>query len=120
MEPEPQKVYIAGPYSGGDWGTNVKNAVLAGDRVWRAGHVPFIPHTMTGLWSVLSEKSGDEWLEYDLEWLAECDALIRLPGESPGAEVEVSFANESGIDVYHSVDEFLESVGFTTIPRQEL
>jgi len=46
-------VYIAGPYTQGEWGTNIRNAVQAAERVWQLGHVPFIPHTETALWSIL-------------------------------------------------------------------
>jgi hypothetical protein len=102
------RVYIAGPYTGGKWGTNIRNAVEEAEHVAKAGHVPFIPHTMTALWSVLYEKSGDEWLDQDFSWIETCDALIRIPGDSPGAEEEVELANELGIPVYNSAKEFVD------------
>ena len=49
----------------------------------------------------------ERWLEYDMEWLTACDALVRLPGESKGADREVARAKELGIEVY-TLDEFLQ------------
>jgi hypothetical protein len=100
-------VYIAGPYTKGVWEYNLRNVIEAAEQVYNAGHVPFIPHTMTTLWALLYPKQKDAWLEIDLRVLEECDSLIRLDGDSEGAEVEVDFAQEHGITVYESIDEFL-------------
>jgi hypothetical protein len=48
------------------------------------------------------------WLEIDFAWVKKCDALIRLPGESSGADREVELARSLGIPVYFSIQEFLE------------
>jgi hypothetical protein len=37
--------------------------------------------------------------------LQHCDAVLRLPGESTGADNDVRIAHERGIPVYHSIDE---------------
>lgn len=34
-----------------------------------------------------------------------CDAVLRLPGESRGADQDVAIARERGIAVYHSLEE---------------
>lgn len=102
------KVYIAGPYTGGAWEYNIRRVVDVADRVYEAGHVPFIPHTMTTLWALIEPKPNDEWLQFDLEWLDACDCLIRVPGDSPGADVEVDYAQDADIPVYHGFDEFAQ------------
>lgn len=107
----PLRVYIAGPYTAGAWEYNIRNVVEAADRVVEAGHAPFIPHTMTTLWALVSPRPKEEWLEFDLEWLDACDCLVRIDGESPGAEVEVEHAEDVGMPVYDGVDAFLEGVG---------
>jgi hypothetical protein len=40
-----------------------------------------------------------------MEWLAVCDCVLRLPGESKGADAEVKFAQEIGKPVYYSIAE---------------
>lgn len=102
-------VYVAGPYTHGEWGTNVRNAVEAAEDLWQAGHVPFVPHTMTALWSVVEEREGHDWLEFDYQWLMQCDALVRVEGYSPGSEKEIQKAQEWNIPVYESVEAFLEA-----------
>lgn len=102
------RVYIAGPYTGGDWGQNIMRAVNAAQLVYMMGHVPFIPHTMTALWST---HYDNDWIEYDLKWLEACDAMLRLSGESEGADSEEEFANINDIPVYHSIEEFTNEVG---------
>lgn len=105
-----KRVYVSGPYAKGDAAENVRRAVLAADELLRAGHVPFCPH-LSHFWHLLCPKPREAWLEYDLEWLRACDAVVRLPGESEGADAEVEAARELGIPVYGSVREFLEAEG---------
>jgi len=102
-----KRVYIAGPYTHGDWGENQRNVIEAAQKVMNHGHVPFIPHTMTGLWSVMYSNN---WIAFDLHWLKTCDAIVRLPGESEGADIEVAFAKQEGIKVYDSVERFIWGV----------
>jgi hypothetical protein len=101
-----KKVYIAGPYTKGDVALNVRVAIEAADRVLKAGFIPFLPH-VTHFWHLVCPGPYEQWIDYDLEWLPACDALIRLPGESKGADGEVKRAIELGIDVFFGVDSFL-------------
>jgi hypothetical protein len=106
---KPTAVYIAGPYSGGEWGTNVRKAIEAAERLFAAGYTPIIPHTMTSLWSLHYKREGHEWLELDYELIELCDILVRLPGESPGADKEVEHAKENGIRVVHGVEPLVKN-----------
>ncbi len=98
------KVYIAGPYTKGDVGQNVRNAMLAWDELATLGYAPFCPH-----WShyqhLFMPRPYEDWLTLDLEWLTCCDAVLRLPGESAGADREVALAKSLDIPVYESVDD---------------
>lgn len=96
------KIYIAGPYSNGDVEENVRIAIHAGDYVARFGHIPFIPH-LTHFWHMLIHHDYEFWMKQDMEWLKECDALLRLEGESKGADREVAMAQELGLKIYTSV-----------------
>ena len=102
-------VYIAGPYTAPDPIVNTRNAILAADEI-RSEHVhPFVPH-LNVLWHFLSPAEYKVWLRFDFVWLIRCNALIRLPGHSPGADDEVAEAKRLGIPVYYSVEDFLQSV----------
>jgi hypothetical protein len=39
-------------------------------------------------------------MDYDLEWLRRCGRLVRIPGESKGADIEVDTALAIGMRVY--------------------
>jgi hypothetical protein len=100
------RVYVAAAYSRGSVVANVRAAVAAADRLWEAGFVPFVPH-LSLLYDLIAPKPYSAWLEYDLAWLACCQALVRLPGESPGADREVAAARAQEIPVFLSVDALL-------------
>ena len=100
-------VYIAGPYTKPDPVLNMRRAVIAADRVRDAGHVPFVPH-LNLAWDLVSPASYDEWLAWDLAWLERCDVMVRLDGESPGADVEEEFCRNNGIPIYYGIDAFLK------------
>lgn len=99
------KVYLAGPYSGGDPVINTRNIVDAADRLAMAGFAVYVPH-LNHFWHYLHPHGWEFWIKHDLEWLPTCDYMVRLPGESPGAEIEIRLANELKIPVL-TVDELL-------------
>ncbi len=99
------KVYIAGPLeTQGNLIQNIRNAIDAADMVLALGHAPFIPH-ISAFWHMIYPHPYNIWIKYDLEFLAICDAVLRLPGESNGADIEVKKARELGIPVYHTVED---------------
>ncbi len=100
------KVYIAAPYTKGDVEQNVKTAIACADALCELGFDPYIPH-LSHFWHLVSPKPVSFWYNYDLNWLELCDALLRLPGESLGAEAEVIRAKELCIPVYYSIGELL-------------
>ncbi len=95
-------IYVAGPYSKGDVTENIRNALKAADEIWGLGHTPVIPH-LCHLWHAISPKKYQEWLAYGQSLLWYCDAILRLPGSSLGADKEVEFALRVGIMVYYNI-----------------
>lgn len=102
-------VYISGPYSKGDTEQNVKNAILAGDRVAELGFRPFIPH-LYHFWNMLRPHDYRFWMDQDLGWVRDCRALIRLNGESPGGDEEKELARKIGRFVFDGMEAFEEYV----------
>ena len=101
---KPIKVYIAGPYSQPDPAENTRFAILFADRLLRAGYVPFVPH-LTHFWHFLEPHPYRDWLDYENEWLEVCDCLLRMAGDSPGADAEAEQMRELGKPVFHTVME---------------
>ena len=92
-------LYIAGPYTKGDVVMNVRKAISIASLARSRGWLPFCPH-LSHLWHMVDPHHYDYWMAMDLEWLELADALYRLVGESPGADVEVAAAEARGIPVY--------------------
>jgi hypothetical protein len=101
------RVYIAGPYTNGDVGWNVSNAITAAHTLMNHGHHPYVPHLFHFM-HINHARSYEDWLELDLVYLSVCDVMIRLEGDSPGADKEEKFAKSAGIEVFRSVVQFLE------------
>ena len=92
-------IYIAGPYSKGDVAVNVRNSILLQSRLYDVGLRVYNP-LLTHFIHMMEPRLYEFWLDDDMFWLAKCDALVRLPGESLGAEREIATAEKLGIPVY--------------------
>jgi hypothetical protein len=100
-------IYIAGPYSKGDPVINTGEAIKAGNLLAGIGYIPFIPH-LTLFWHLIYPQEIEFWYEYDMAWLKKCDGLLRLPGESQGADREVATARIFGMPIYYSIQEVID------------
>jgi hypothetical protein len=105
-----KKIFIASPYSIGNQEGNVLVSMRAANRILEEGLIPFVP-LLSHYWHIQFPKEYEEWCRYDLEWLKSCDALLRLPGVSKGADNEVFTARELGIPVFVSMEELFEYYG---------
>lgn len=90
-------VYLAGPMSSlGEPGPSLNAAVGVAATLLREGCAPFIPHL--GFLADAIEP-GSDWRSWSTTWLGRCDVLVRLPGESVGADLEVKLARDIGLPV---------------------
>lgn len=102
------RIYIAGPVTGsGVQAVNAANAIRVGDELANHGMVPCIPHLFI-TWEMAYPKEDQEfWMIQCMEWLLTCHALLRLPGESSGADREVEAAKAHGIPVFYQTVDLL-------------
>lgn len=107
---EPKKIYIAGPMSKGDRVKNLAQGLVVYRELILAGHAPFCPMLSFFAGPFVDAGHGD-WLAADLPWLRSADAVVRLPGESVGAEIEVAEARKIGIPVHFGLDACLLAIG---------
>jgi hypothetical protein len=91
--------YVAGPLTAGDPALNIRETCRIADILQNNGIVPFVPH-LYFLWHLTAPADYEKWMRLCLAWVERCDALLRLPGESPGADREVAHAEKHGIKVY--------------------
>ena len=116
MNQKPLLVLIAGPYRSG---TNDDPALIAANLkmlesyalpIFRLGHIPLI-----GEWVALPiiREAGGKQMAIDSQQflyggkrlLERCDAVLRVPGESTGADQDVRIARERGLPVYHRIED---------------
>jgi len=103
------RVYISGPLEGGDQRQNIRRALLAMESILLSGHEPFCPHlSWFAELFMLHQVPRTAWMRLDLAWLSQADVVVRIPGESPGADVEVARAGELGIPVVVGVKAFFD------------
>jgi len=100
------RVYIAGPYTQGDRSENMRQAMKAMDTLIAAGHEPFLP-ILTHFQDLAFPRPWSDWMRVDLAWLPCAEAVVRLPGESEGADMETA-AVAGTIPIFFSVEAFLE------------
>ena len=100
-------VYVSGPYSKGDKGSNVLNATRAGVILMDNGITPYIPHLSHFIESFYP-RPYEEWLHHDRVWIERCDALLRLSGDSVGADWEKAVAFDLGKPVFFLIERLVE------------
>jgi uncharacterized protein DUF4406 len=106
------KIYVAGPLSTGTYNDvvrNVRNAIDHADSIMLLGAAPYLPH-LTHFWNLFHPHQWQEWMNLDREYLLKCDAILRLPGESKGADQEVTWAKAAGLPVYYTMVEVEHAV----------
>lgn len=92
-------VYVSGPYTNPDPVVNTHIAIKAGILLRDAGYCPVIPH-LSLLVDMVSPHPPDFYYQWDLCLLHRCDFMLRLPGESWGADREEEYALQLGIAVH--------------------
>ena len=92
------KVFISSPYTLGDTAANVRRQHDAFRALMELGYAPFAP-LLSHYQQIIHPVTYEAWLEWDFTWLRQCDVVLRLPGESKGADAECALAEEEGIPV---------------------
>jgi len=104
-----QVIYLSGPITLGDREANFRQAADAQKRLMAAGFAvinPMLSMRLPGAWAIPHEA----WIANDLPIIERCDAVLRLPGISVGADIETAFALENNIPVFDSIEELLVMV----------
>ncbi|WDF80352.1 DUF4406 domain-containing protein [Mucilaginibacter sp. KACC 22773] len=120
MTSKPLIILIAGPYRSGTnddpelMANNLRKMEEVALPIFRAGHIPVI-----GEWLALPllKQAGSthpcdeayQEISYPVSRriLAKCDAILRIPGESKGADGDVQIALEQGIKVYYNLEDII-------------
>ncbi|MDO1581401.1 DUF4406 domain-containing protein [Rhizobium oryzicola] len=111
-------ILIAGPYRSGTgddpqkMAENLKRLEAPSYALFKAGHVPMIGEWVAlPVWHAAGGlKIGDDLYEEIFHpvagrLLALCDGVLRLPGDSKGADNDVRIATERGIPIWYRLED---------------
>jgi hypothetical protein len=111
-------ILIAGPYRSGTgddpdlMARNLERLEAAAWPIFDAGHTPMIGEWVAlpvlrgaGADSVLHPLAEEVMYPTAARLLQHCDAVLRLPGDSTGADQDVAIARQRGIPVFTELDE---------------
>ena len=114
-------ILIAGPVRSGTDNraelieANLHNMAQVALRVYQKGHIPVV-----GEWLALpiakaagSTEIGDAISEEYLypvahRLISRCDAILRIPGESRGADLDIEEGKKRGLSIYYGLEEIPE------------
>ena len=115
---KPLMILISGPYMSG---TNGDEAAIARNLkamehfalpIFKKGHIAVVGEWLA--WPVIRQAGGEshsseQFSEYQYpvahRLLERCDAVLRIPGESRGADLEMGKARDMGKIIFNSFDE---------------
>ena len=115
---KPLMILISGPYmsgTNGDEDAIAKNLKAMEDYalpIFQKGHLAVVGEWLA--WPVIRQAGGqshtsEKFSEYQYpvahRLLEKCDAILRIPGESRGADLEMGKAKEMGKIIFNSIDE---------------
>jgi len=103
-------VYVSGPYTKGNPLEHVRRAIIVAEWYRRKGWAVALPH-LSIQWEIMFPLSWEEWLAQDLALVERCDRVIRLPGISQGADLEVAHAKKLDIEVHYLSPEEMTEIG---------
>jgi len=118
-EPTPSlTILVAGPYRSGTgddpalMARNLRRLEEAALPLFHAGHLPLIGEWVAlPLMGVAGSRTVGDAAYDDLAYpvahrlLERCDAVLRLPGASTGADEDVRIARERGLPVYERLED---------------
>lgn len=111
-------ILIAGPYRSGTNNDpelikkNLDNLESVALPIFRKGHIPMIGEWVANpLISLAGSKEVGDEIFTEIQYptahrlLTKCDAVLRIKGESKGADQDVKIAKSLGLKIYHNIEE---------------
>lgn len=111
-------ILIAGPYRSGTgddpakMASNLRRLEAASWPLFKKGHIPMIGEWVAlPIWHIAGGQTVGDALYNEIlhptagRLIERCDAVLRLPGASKGADNDVRLATERGIPVYYRLED---------------
>jgi len=105
MNKKKKHIYVASPYTKGDQFQNTQRQIACCNALIDRGFIPFSPLLMSVYLHAQVDRSWETWMDIDYAWVEKCDGLLRLEGESTGADREIEHAKSLGIPVFYNIED---------------
>lgn len=92
-------IYLSGPMTLGHQFDNVREAMRHATLLREAGHAVILPQ-LNYWWEMVFPGDLETYMSMDLALLERADVVVRIPGESQGADREVAHASLYGIPTF--------------------
>ncbi len=102
-------LYLAHPITKGNPFHNVHEACKQADILMKRGFIVMVPG-LSALYDMIIPTHYEVYMTQDFAWIERCDCIIRLPGESSGADREIEHAKSLGKQVFYGVQAFLDYI----------
>lgn len=106
---EPERIYVASPYSNPDPAVveaNVARSVAAAAECIRRGHQAISPLAASHPIALLDPSiEYERYMAIDLAWIKHWATALLYLAPSPGAMTELAYAEDLGRKIYMSIDE---------------
>ena len=112
MTDRPLRVYIAGPMTNGDGKSfnmaKINEAIETHLRLIELGYVPHCPQLTVFCELIRPGKIPyKDWLALDKHYIDDSDVVLRLEGDSVGADVECQYAKSCDKRIFYGLPSLL-------------
>ncbi len=114
MKNNPERIYVAGPYSPlyhdgnrcvGEAEANVREAIRIGNELLRKGHVVFVPHLSHYQANAPNGDHDLPWYEIDNTFLDNWATALFYIAPSKGADAELAHAQKLGLKIFKRLED---------------
>lgn len=99
------KVFIASPYTRGEIDKNMQNQKDISNKLIDLGFCPLPIALCYHQLAIDLPREYNVWIELTANWIQKCDCILRLPGESLGADNELEIAKELNMPIFYEIEE---------------
>jgi len=112
-------IYLACPMTQGHWTTNTRKCLQYAEELMIKGYSPIAP-ALTWFWDLIYPHSHEAWIEYSFGLVAIADAVLRVPGVSEGADLELDYAVRHDVLIFTSIDDLYAEIPVTKEATNEM
>ncbi len=101
------KVFIASPYRTGDMSSNIRLQSDIYSGLMDLGFAPYGSIVSSLSQHIAHPKPHEEWVKIENEFISVCNCVLRVGGESKGADECVNYAKSLKKEIFYSINDLI-------------